>query len=322
MQERAPRKFVFLDAGTRIGRMSDMVTDLVEERARKTCKDKIQTVRHLLEAGVPTTDQRIFGRDEFEAALEYATASNFDVVIKPSTGAGGRGVTTFVCGPESFTLAWTSAGREEAGRDVERILVEKKVKGIDVRAVVVAGAFVCATSRIPANVVGDGKSSITELVHRKNKLRERNPYHKRYGIKLSDATRSELKRQSLTVDDVLPVGIPCLLAGPANIHFGGDAVDVTNLIPASAKRLAEAASRAVPGLGVAGVDLLLDGLGEEASAVVIEINTAANFGMHYFPLFGAPRNPAEAVVRAMKARAVRASAGITLHEGILPTVPS
>ena len=88
----------------------------------------------------------------------------------------------------------------------------------------------------------------------------------------------------------------------ANIHQGGENIDVTAEISPGVKDLAVRAARAIPGLHVAGVDLMVPALDQHNGAVVLEANTSANIAMHHAPAYGEPVDVAAAIVDEMLAQ--------------------
>ncbi len=285
-QKTDERKYDIVHGTDIIGRLSGMVTNLVTRQADFACRDKAKTVAHLIRAKVPVPEQSLFLDGELQRALELAQSRCFNIVVKPCFGAGGRGITTDVDDEEGFRRAWTYACDSLSHRRLPQILIESKCSGIDIRAMVVAGRFSCAATRIPANVVGDGLSKVSTLIERKNAQRLAHPYHSRYPIEISDRLVRRLADRGLCLDVVLPDGEPLILSGVSNIHDGGDACEITDLVPAHIRETAERAASAVPGLGVAGVDLMVSTLCDSARAVVLEMNVRANFAIHYAPFDG------------------------------------
>lgn len=167
----------------------------------------------------------------------------------------------------------------------------------------VGGRFICAATRLPAHVIGDGRSTVAELVAEKNERKRRHPYHGRYPILVDERAEARLHALGKSDRTVPPLGDVLLLAEVNNIHAGGESCDITELVAPRIRSVAEQAAQAIPGLAVVGVDLLATSLDEDAEVVVIEMNPRANLSMHYAPFRGAPRNPAEEIVRLMLARA-------------------
>jgi cyanophycin synthetase len=293
MQHTGKKHVVFLHSNRPIGEMRGMVTNLTDRVAIDLCKDKSRTLDLLKAAGVPTPASRYFhaqaGYDE--ALLYWQQAEGDAIVVKPSDASGGDGVTVGIPDAQAFDAAWAIA-RDALSDAACPIILEERVSGLDVRAIVVNGRFICAATRVQPHVIGDGHSNAVELVARKNEHRQQNAYHRRYPL------------QAGSYGNVVPAaGQVLFLSAKANIHQGGEAVDVTELVPDAVRATAERAAQAIPGLGVAGVDLIADF--EIGMARVIEINTSCNFCIHYYPMYGTPRNPARSILKEMLERADR-----------------
>ena len=82
-------------------------------------------------------------------------------------------------------------------------------------------------------------------------------------------------------------------------------MDVTELVHPDLLELAVDAIRAIPGLGVAGIDLLAPDIGSADGAVVLEANVEANIRVHNCPAYGRPRDVAGAIIDEMIATARR-----------------
>ncbi|SFB83734.1 D-alanine-D-alanine ligase [Marinospirillum celere] len=271
-----------------IGCYDEMHTSLVSNSAVRLCKNKKKTINalNIKSVAVPLSHQfcSVFG---YKKALKFAKASG-SLVMKPANARAGQGISTqFSWQDDSFKAAWLKAKAATTNR---RILLEEKLEGLDVRAIVVGGQFVCAVTRLPAYVVGDGSSTVAELVEQKNAFRKQNKAHARHPLKL----------EYYSIDpSLVPAADHFLqLTEISNVHLGGEAVDVTNLLPSALRELAEAAADAIPGLGVVGVDMIATDF-EGGVAKVIELNTACNFMIHQAPLYGQPRYPAEQVLKCM-----------------------
>ena len=184
------------------------------------------------------------------------------------------------------------------GGKQSRIVVEEQVTGLDVRAFVVGGHVVAASVRVPAYVVGDGRSSIANLIRRKQARRQTNIYLSRGVI---SADEQYLRSQGRSLDSVPERSEVVVLNRVANIHQGGENIDVTGMISPELKDLAVQAARAVPGLHVAGIDLMVPALDQHEGAVVLEANTSANIAMHHAPAYGEPVDVAGAIVDEMLA---------------------
>ena len=108
------------------------------------------------------------------------------MVVKPLDGNHGRGV----------ILNLTDADEVRAGFEVAEgesrngwVIVETYITGNDYRCLVIDGRIAAIAERVPAHVVGDGTSTITELVERTNADPRRGVGHEKVltRIKIDDA---------------------------------------------------------------------------------------------------------------------------------------
>lgn len=112
-------------------------------------------------------------------------------------------------------------------------------------------------------------------------------------------TDRHLARQGLTSDSVVEQGRTIYLRGTANLHTGGDVADATDDLTAEEIAEVEAASRAIPGLRVAGFDVLLPREPGHGPLSILEANSNPMISGHHFPWFGSGRDAAGAVLDAM-----------------------
>ena len=148
---------VQLGYGARQRRICTAETDRTSAIAESIAQDKELTRTLLRQAGVPVPSGRPVkdAEDAWEAAMEIG----FPVVVKPQYGNQGRGVITNLSTREQVMTAFVNA-REEG----TSIMVEKFAPGADYRILVIGGKMVAAASREPAHVIGDGRSTVTQLV--------------------------------------------------------------------------------------------------------------------------------------------------------------
>ena len=102
---------------------------------------------------------------DVEDALAAARRLGFPLVVKPLDGNHGRGVHLDLRSEAKVAAAFPAA-LAEARRGTT--LVETCVAGNDYRVLVVGGRMVAIAERVPAHVVGDGSSTVAQLVERTN----------------------------------------------------------------------------------------------------------------------------------------------------------
>lgn len=301
LRREGPRDRLVLDEGRVVGRLMGTGSSLNSRAAIRISRDKPTAVQRLAAAGVPVPLQRVFAAGDVDAGVRFAAELGFDVVVKPLAGSGGAGVSVEIGGEPEFRRAWSNVLALPRKLHRGRVVVERRHAGVDVRAVVVGGTFVCGVTRVPANVVGDGVATVRQLIALRNRARRKDRYYSRHPIRLDRVYEQRLSAKGIELEDVPPAGTRVFLTSVANIHLGADVYDVTDLLPAGVIGIAERAARAIPGLGFAGIDLIVPDMTGHTSPVVIEVNAAANLNPHYRPAVGKARAPALDVLREMRA---------------------
>lgn len=255
--------------------------------------NKHATKKLLGDMGVPVPKgYRIRDIDELESTVEKV---GFPVVIKPLDGNHGKGATV---GINSFEDA---ASAFEKAKEYSRfIIVEKQLIGADFRALVVNNRLIAVAERVPAHVVGDGKSSIQKLIDKTNADPRRGYGHENVltQIDVDGQTTRCIRKSGYEIDSVLPKDEILHLKTTANISTGGTAIDCTDEVHPENVFLFERIARII-GLDVAGVDVIAPNVSEplhENGGGIIEVNAAPGFRMHLAPSEGIGRNVAEHVI--------------------------
>jgi D-alanine-D-alanine ligase-like ATP-grasp enzyme len=136
---------------------------------------------------------------------------------------------------------------------------------------------VAAAVRRPAEVVGDGRHRVADLVEATSRRRARATGGEAR-IPLDDATARVVAEAGRSLDDVLPAGERIRVRRTANLHTGGTIEDVTaRLHP----EIAAAAVRAAGALDipVTGIDFLVPDVGGP-DHVFIEANERPGLANH------------------------------------------
>jgi cyanophycin synthetase len=165
----------------------------------------------------------------------------------------------------------------------------------------VGGRMVAASERLLPQVIGDGVSSIRELIAKENRNPLRGDGHEKplTKIKVDIEVITHLQHNGLSMDTVPPKDVPIILSNRSNLSLGATAKDVTDEVHPSIARMCERAARLI-GLDLCGVDLVIPDIREPiTSGGVIEVNASPGLRMHHFPSAGTPRDVGQAVVDAL-----------------------
>ena len=226
-----------------------------------------------------------------EAVQKFNYVRNKPIVIKPKSTNFGLGITIFKNGTDS--LENYSKAVNFALKEDKDILIEEFIEGTEYRFFVIEGKTEAVLLRVPANVVGDGRHTIRELVEMKNAnpLRgdaKKTPLKK---IELGEIEHLQLAEQGLNFESILENNEVAYLRENSNISTGGDSVDMTDEVHESYKKLAVDISNAMMAK-VCGVDLIIPDIKKECNSDnygVIEANFNPMMMMHIYPHSGKSR---------------------------------
>lgn len=252
--------------------------------ASEVAKDKDFANFFMRKMGYPTISGKTFFLQEWaetnnserdiNAAYLYAKEIGLPVIVKPNSGSQGACVSLVYNKREFYRAIRAVFKRDRVA------LVQQQVKGKDYRFVVLDNQVISAYQRISLNVIGDGFSTIFDL------LREKQNHFinldRDTKIKLDDPRIIEkLKRRGLSLESVIDKGERVYLLDNANLSTGGDAVDVTKTAHSDFKRIAVRLTRDM-GLRLCGVDFMINGDVAKKPAVywILEINSAPGLD-HY-----------------------------------------
>ncbi len=255
--------------------------------------DKEDTKYLLEQAEVPVPKGDIIRRESsLESTCEYV---GYPLVIKPISGNHGRGITVDIRNYDEAVVAFRAA--KEVSNSV---IIERFIEGQDYRLLVINNIFVAAALRTPAHVIGDGSSTIRELIDKVNEDPRRGYGHEKVltQISVNDLTMTLIEAAGYTLNDVIPEGEVLVLKDTANLSTGGTSTDVTDLVHPSNVELAERISKIID-LDICGIDLMTTDISRpltETRGAVLEVNAGPGFRMHLAPTEGLPRNVAAPVI--------------------------
>lgn len=225
-------------------------------------------------------------------AVEYI---GYPLVTKPIDGNHGRGITVDINTWEEALEGFRAA--KEVSRSV---IVERFITGEDYRILVINHRLVAAAKRTPAHVVGDGKSTLQQLIDEINKDPRRGYGHEKVltQITVNDLTKSIIASYGYTLETVPKAGERVILKDTANLSTGGTSEDVTDIVHPANVFMAERISKIID-LDICGIDVMTTDISkplEETGGAVLEVNAGPGFRMHLAPSEGLPRNVAADVI--------------------------
>ncbi len=252
--------------------------DLNPLGATEICKDKDYSSFFLNNLGYKTVEGRAFYSADWckmigeelgiEQAYEYARSINFPVIVKPNSKSQGLGV-------------YKATNKKEFYSAIRRVfkidkiaLVQKVATGNDFRIVVLDDEVISAYQRIPFCIIGDGKSTISELFQSKQAELQASERDTLLDV---DQFRIELtlKQSKIKLGDVLDSGKVLQLTPNANLCSGGTSIDFTDKISPEFSKLCINITKDM-GLRLCGVDLMIEGTvaDNQSNYSIVEVNSA------------------------------------------------
>jgi GNAT-family acetyltransferase (TIGR03103 family) len=267
-----------LDAGAGEMRLSyggrsvitrESLSEFTSAVAMSRCDDKRQTRRIVGEAGIKVPRGRLatFTEEDHEFLAEIG-----DVVVKPTRGEQGKGITVGVDGPDELDKALARAREQHP-----EVLIEQRADGDDLRLVVIDGKVVAAALRRPAEIVGTGHHTVRALIETQSRRRAAATGGESR-IPIDAVTEATVAEAGWSFEDVLPEGQRLRVRRTANLHQGGTIHDVTAEVHPELCRVGVAAAEAI-GIPVTGIDLLVPDVTND-EYVFIEANERPGLANH------------------------------------------
>ena len=259
------------------------VTSDLSAISRYICEQKDLAEIYAREVGMPVPSSRRY--ESIEQALKFIDECK-SIVIKPVSGAQGKGITIGVSSKTELKKALARADKISRSAPI----MQQLVSGSDVRILIIDGKFEAAVRRVPASVTGDGKSTIAALIEKENKSGKR-AAGKRGRLKVInfEAAKAYLKRR---VGRIPKKGQVVPVVGMGNTSLGGHGEDFTDQLPAKIYKKAEKFAKVLK-LPICGIDIMLE---EDGSYHFIEANASPGFGPHHHPRYGKSRRVVEPFV--------------------------
>ncbi len=255
------------------GQRSNKVNDIADFIS--THKDVLQVLAP--EIGIEVPDSIAY--DGNMATAKLFMKRHTKIVVKPSSSAHGDGVTTNVQDLDTLKTAIETATSQGG-----KVLLQQQIDGDDYRVLIIGGKIAAAAIREPASVLGDGKSSVGELITLTNNSSKRAVGYNR-GLSLIDLSAAE-RFLGDHISDIPKSGQLYKVVGTANIGTGGRAIDVTDILEESMKVDALKIANELD-MGICGVDFIVS---PEGQRYLIELNAKPSLGLHEYPAIGKPRH--------------------------------
>lgn len=286
--EPAPGRFE-IRRGSTVTTVVGQTAPLNADAAKKLAADKPAAYSLLSEAGVAVPEHLAFDARDRQAAESFLARGPLPCVVKPARGTGGSGVTG-----EIRTAGELRRAALAATRFAPRLLIERQIAGDVFRLLVLDGEVLDVVHRLPPTIVGDGHSTVEDLIFAEYERRIRaddNPGLKPFAVDL-DCLFS-LEHAGVALGDVLPAGSMLRMRTATNYNSPEDNRTLRASISGDVRAEVVAAVAAL-GLRLAGVDVVTRTLAAAlptSGGAIIDVNEtpALHHHLHVANADGATR---------------------------------
>src|SRR5690625_1586530 len=205
---------------------SESSGDKNKEQAHNICRNKDLTYQYLERNNIPIPKSLLFQADStIEHIIEATEKMSYPLVVKPTDGSSGRGVIVNISNKEQLRKPIKHVRQK---LKFKKIIIQEHIEGEELRFYVLDNSVLAVTNRQPANIVGDGRSTIYELIESKNEQRKLSPHLRFRPIRIDQEVRQSISDFGYTLDSVLEKNKRIFLRKISNISTGGESIDVTN----------------------------------------------------------------------------------------------
>jgi D-alanine-D-alanine ligase-like ATP-grasp enzyme len=222
-------------------------------------------------------------------AFFYGKNLGFPLVVKPANGSLSHHATYPIYTEDELKNAIAVAKIYRPD-----IIVEKFIAGSFYRATVIGKRRVYICRKDPANVIGDGVSTIKALIDQKNSHPLRASPSMRgatlHTISSGEALLNRLAQNGLSLSSILPCGVKLFFNNRVTLSSGADVITCTDSAhPKTRELFLEISCRLNTRL--IGFDFICKDIELEFGVqefAIIEANTLPYIDMHAYPSSGAP----------------------------------
>ena len=229
---------------------------------------KVDTNRLFRLAGIPVADQALV--TSIETAVSQAKKFEYPVVLKPEKQEQGRGVYANIIDEHELRAAYARVSKK-----YKTMILEKHIKGDAYRITTLNGEIFRAMKFEAGHVVGDGASTILNLIEKENMNPHRQSNLSSMGpITVDDDVTALLRKVGYELTSVPSLGEKVTLVSVSNLSRGGTASSFLDELHPDNRDICIQAAKTT-GLFCCGVDLISVDASRpwhENGAVVCEVN--------------------------------------------------
>lgn len=251
----------------------------LERRMGDMTKNKSLTKAILREVGIKTPKGIAATSFSEAVSLFKKNGLSYPLIVKPIDGSLATGVTWDIHSKSEIEKAVNMLKKSKSFQGSKKFLLEEMFIGDEFRILVFGKKVISCVKKIPASIIGDGKSTIKKLIESFNKTRM-----KGFEIKIDAIVKNTFKKNKLTLDSVLPKNFSLKLRHNLNMSDGGRCVEYTSKMSHHFKKICEETMETL-GLTYGGIDFMTKDITDKNSSyVILEVNPNPYYNMHEKPL--------------------------------------
>lgn len=249
-------------------------TPLTNTTSTTIAKKKNLTNMVLESAGLPVPKQLPLNSavDAIKFFADYKR-----IVIKPAQQLGGIGITLLPNNENEVIEAYSIAKEKNRSNGDIQVLGEEFLDGENYRLLVVGDKVIGAVRRKAADILGDGVSTIQQLIDKENILRKERLLKP---IKIDNEVYVRLRELNLSLESIPEIDKKVVLRYSCNLSTGGTTQECMNEVHPYYKKLAIDAVHAI-GTEFGGVDIITTDISKQVRCGINEINYNPGLRLHY-----------------------------------------
>ncbi len=266
-------KTFILRKGDYIGLQRTYYSALNSKKGISIINDKHKTNQFLRENGFNANLSYEYTLDDLvDKEVIKKIPLQYPITLKPTDKKEGYGVVTNILNEKRMLISVKKMLNLE---DIKPVLLEEFFEGVTYRVLVIGGEVVAVLKNIPVSILGDGESSVEELIKAKNIISKSR-------VRINNALRLSIFNDGKRWETVLAKGEKYIISHNSHASNGGQAVNVTDVFGDMYKKVASDACKSLD-LKIAGIDMIVNSKGEYR---IIEINCGPALATHVNPKHG------------------------------------
>lgn len=282
--------FIQLGYGKNQKRLWTSETSYTKGISETISKNKNFTKLLLKNQGIPVPEGYI--TNKLDDLYKYSEVIGYPITIKPLNGNGGRGVTSNIKNKDEIYNAYLNAKKNNKENE-KYVIIEKFIEGDSYRITVVndkiVGCSKCYTKIINNVLIGDGKSTIQDLIDDLNAKYMLEFSHKELPSQNEELiiqydhyynsyyTDEYLEKKGYTLKSILAYNQKFILERNYDAYSQS-----LHLLNEETKNICLLATKIV-GLDICGIDLVINNISNKLNnknGAIIELNAGPSFSLH------------------------------------------